>query len=859
LGNLNGRGATFTGLVAPLFERIGSISDDGASVSNLNLVSTEGVSGRGALAIEVSSGTTINDVNFIGNVNGGSASTVGGLVGGNSGLVSNSSVSGTVIGTDTVGGLIGSTYGSVSGSTFTGTVQGQRYVGGLVGVTGSSTISNSSASGIVTGLESFEGNIGGLVGGGSGTISNSTASVAVTGYEGTSNIGGLIGDADVNAQVINSSSSGPVSGTSNVGGLAGQISGSFISNSSSSAVVNGVNNVGGLVGNAIRYVPDNLGAEIENSFSTGAVNGGTYTGGLVGHLEGDITNSYSKSSVNQLLTEDSVGNRLGGLVGVITSGSVSDSYATGGGYSLEGYDYVGGLIGQSEGNINNSYASFSGNVSGYGYVGGLIGSTNGNVTNSYSSVTGDVSSTTGYVGGLAGFAGGVTSNSYSYVSGDVTSSGDYIGGLIGFTQGSINNSHSTVGRDVIGLNNVGGLVGHTYSSLSISNSNAHIFGDINGGSYVGGLIGVADSGTTVFNSNSRVDGNINGLDYIGGLVGFSGADINDSNTVIFGNLTGDDNVGGLVGYTNTDIQNSDATIRGSLTSTGSSIGGLVGYFSDSSIINSNSNITGTFSGNSNIGGLIGSFYGGNVTSSFYMLNEVIGGTTLSELLGYHYSTNPYFFDYTDPSLVWNISEVPQLPTKLQVVNNALDPAVFAIDECLNGSNPYLVSLFESYESSCGGGDNETPSQRERVVREVIETRTPEKIEKTLGFKNDTPLPKDAVIAFLQPTDKIDIAKVKSFEITSNAIVRVNTKTEEALQISLKSESEAPLELWVLSPDGKWLLAGVITFDKDGKAILPPLQFKNTGDYSLVFSTPSADSAKASAPFNIGGQVIVSVI
>jgi hypothetical protein len=861
LGNLNGNGATFTGLVAPLFEQIGSISDDGASVSNLNLVSTAGVSGRGALAIEVSSGTTINDVNFIGNVNGGSASTVGGLVGGNSGLISNSSVSGTVIGTDTVGGLIGSTYGSVSGSTFTGTVQGQRYVGGLVGVTGSSTISYSSASGVVTGLESFEGNIGGLVGGGSGTINNSTASVAVTGYTDTSNIGGLIGNADVNVQVIGSSSSGTVSGTSNVGGLAGQISGSFISNSSSSAVVNGVNNVGGLVGNAIRYVPENLGAEIEDSHSTGAVNGGTYTGGLVGHLEGDVTNSYSMSSVNQLLTGDNAGNRLGGLVGVVTSGSVSDSYATGGGYSLGGYDFVGGLIGQSAGNVANSYAAFSGNVSGYGTVGGLIGSTNGNVTNSYSHVTGNVSSTTGYVGGLAGYTGGEISNSYSNVSGDVIGTGDYVGGLVGYAEGSINNSYSTVEGDLIGSNYVGGLVGYTYSPLSISNSNAYVFGDIDGGSYIGGLIGVADSGTTVLNSNSRIVGNINGLDYTGGLVGFSGANITNSNTLILGNLTGEDFIGGLVGYSYTNIQNSDVSIRGNLSATGHSAGGLVGYFSDGSITNSNSQITGTFSGNSEVGGLIGSFYGGNISSSFFMLNEIVGGIALTDLFGYHYTSNPSNIDYTDTSLVWNVSEVPELPTKLQILNNLVNPAVFAIDECLNGPNPYLVSLFLKYENSCAGGDggSPTPVRRERAVREVIETRTLEKIEKTLGFKNDKPLPNDAVIAFLQSTDKIDIAKVKSLEITPNAIVRVNAKTEEALQISLNSESKAPVELWVLSPDGKWLLAGVITFDKDGKAILPPLQFKNAGDYSLVFSTPSTDSTNASAPLNLNGQVLISVI
>ena len=91
-----------------------------------------------------------------------------------------------------------------------------------------------------------------------------------------------------------------------------------------------------------------------------------------------------------------------------------------------------------------------------------------------------------------------------------------------------------------------------------------------------------------------------------------------------------------------------------------------------------------------------------------------------------------------------------------------------------------------------------------------------------------------------------------------ANVKVNAKPGEALQISLKSESKEPVELWVKSPDGTWLLAGVITFDKDGKAILPPLQFKNVGDYTLVLNKPSADSAKGSTPLNQSGSVLVAV-
>jgi hypothetical protein len=89
-------------------------------------------------------------------------------------------------------------------------------------------------------------------------------------------------------------------------------------------------------------------------------------------------------------------------------------------------------------------------------------------------------------------------------------------------------------------------------------------------------------------------------------------------------------------------------------------------------------------------------------------------------------------------------------------------------------------------------------------------------------------------------------------------VKVTAKVGDALQISLKSESKEPVELWVKPADGKWFLAGIITFDKDGKAVLPPLQFKNAGNYSLVLSKPTADSAKGSAPLDQTGSLLVAV-
>jgi len=84
---------------------------------------------------------------------------VGGLVGSNSGNVSNSYSSGNVVGYSNAGGLVGDNSGTVNNSYSTGTVIGYSGVGGLVGANGASSngiVSNSYSTGRVTG--------GGLVG-----------------------------------------------------------------------------------------------------------------------------------------------------------------------------------------------------------------------------------------------------------------------------------------------------------------------------------------------------------------------------------------------------------------------------------------------------------------------------------------------------------------------------------------------------------------------------------------------------------------------------------------------------------------------------------------------------------------------
>jgi len=151
---------------------------------------------------------------------------VGGLVGLNMGIVSNSYFSGNVTGGGWyIGGLVGLNEGTVSNSYYGGSVTGSNHhyhVGGLVGGN-EGTVTNSYSAGNVTG----GGYVGGLVGHNAGTVSDSYATGSVSG---NSSVGGLVG-GNGHADVCNSYSIGSVTGSSNVGGLVGLNYDSTISNS----------------------------------------------------------------------------------------------------------------------------------------------------------------------------------------------------------------------------------------------------------------------------------------------------------------------------------------------------------------------------------------------------------------------------------------------------------------------------------------------------------------------------------------------------------------------------------------------------------------------------------------------------
>jgi filamentous hemagglutinin family protein len=219
---------------------------------------------------------------------------VGGLVGANSGGLSNSSSSMNVNGQYDVGGAVGTNTGTISNVSTSGAVTGIDFVGGVAGQNFNS-ITDSKASGDVNGRD----NVGGLVGANAYYGMDKTAVAVLTGsasgnVNGRNNVGGAVG---FNGGKFSGIAKGNVNGNKNVGGLVGEnggqlfqfgdkLNGTVGAGSAEYGDVTGNTNVGLLIG------LNNDGSTVTNAFAFGeAFVGGKETNELTGLDNGTSTNN----------------------------------------------------------------------------------------------------------------------------------------------------------------------------------------------------------------------------------------------------------------------------------------------------------------------------------------------------------------------------------------------------------------------------------------------------------------------------------------------------------------------------------------------------------------------------------------
>ncbi len=233
-------------------------------------------------------GATISDL-AITSANFNAADYVGVLAGrSNASTISGVTTSGAFTGLNFMGGLIGEFIGGTITNSSTnvtitkGSGFDKNYAGGMVGVN-SGTISNSYSTGNISGGSGFQ-NVGGFVGYNVGSITNSYATGNVSGND---EIGGFVGTTDVGNSISNSYATGNVSGGIwDIGGFVGiHISGTIDNSYAMGSVTsNGASTRNG------GFVGANE-ATIKRSYSTGYQSNAS-GGAFAGVNSGTISNSY---------------------------------------------------------------------------------------------------------------------------------------------------------------------------------------------------------------------------------------------------------------------------------------------------------------------------------------------------------------------------------------------------------------------------------------------------------------------------------------------------------------------------------------------------------------------------------------
>lgn len=199
-------------------------------------------------------------------------------------------VGGKIEGREVVGGLVGGNLGVVEQSYMTGSVEGGYGVGGLIGVN-EGTAENVHMTGLVEGNDTA----GSLIGANQGIVRRAYATGDVIGSLVS---GGLVGYNMITGTLEEVYATGDVTGFILTGGLVG-INDGMVKQAFARGDVSGKADVtGGLVGT-------NYYGEIINSYSTGHVSGSTHVGGLIGYSEGStITGSYWDTDTSGQLTSD---------------------------------------------------------------------------------------------------------------------------------------------------------------------------------------------------------------------------------------------------------------------------------------------------------------------------------------------------------------------------------------------------------------------------------------------------------------------------------------------------------------------------------------------------------------------------
>lgn len=470
---------------------------------------------------------------------------VGGILGVNTGKsvenVSNAArVTGEAASNDAseyVGGLVGSNSGSITNGRNNGEITGSQYVGGLVGNNASgSNLSNlvNDEAASITG----DNYVGGIAGSNAGYISSENQKNLVNrgSIIGQNYVGGVAGEnvgtieyvkSDIDLHVRNQSAD-----ANYFGGVAG-INGEDKEGGSQGTITNATNSANVIAINA-KYVGGIVGWNTENGVLLGAgnsnegrVEGNSYVGGVAGRNDAAITGEPNsmigiKNFGVVIAHKGGAGGIFGENKGDITYVEMTNNgIVTGTDGEGTGLNGTGGIFGVNSGTV--TYSSLKnqvdGQVIGTQNVGGLIGVNTGDIT-------GGRDTSDGYYKYQIYNNGTIQVGTWTDSDKDgkigtnefTAAAGENIGGLFGTNEVKVTAAYNTGAIDAVYSENVGGIAGTNTGTLDqvfntvitgVGTDGSNVYDSITGKTNVGGIVG-SNTGTVSNAYNTTgVDGNTN--------------------------------------------------------------------------------------------------------------------------------------------------------------------------------------------------------------------------------------------------------------------------------------------------------------------------------------------------------------
>jgi hypothetical protein len=334
--------------------------------------------------------------------------------------------------------------------------------------------------------------------------------------------------------------------------------------------------------------------------------------------------------------------------------------------------------------------------------------------------------------------------------------------------------------------------------------------------------------------NSYASGEVNGDLNVGGLVGgMQYGSIEFS--LASGDVNGDSNVGGLVGLVDLALEESyisDSGSVGSVTVSGDIVNLYYPQLIGSNEYDATYDAEGNFTYSHDLSG--------NGLSLDAYLDLALGVLNTASI---YYMTDPPTITYVDPlnfaitedlngGLPYLISNPPlanELELALSVLNTGYenDP-IFAITSNLNSGRPYLFS------NPPLADEDEVVADSPRYDFSFLSTQVLDVLKKSVGFTAAKSDLSKLDLALLDQVKSDKSAQIIGGKLFSYQSLSTSLSASSLLQLEINFEANKSLQVWVKSSDDQYVLVGDITFDKDGNAVLPGIEFKKSGQYELIF-------------------------